>query len=177
MFTAIRTHWQTHHSVCLRLQLALIQDIDGVPIPSVTIQVSYGCLYWLILFPSLVLFLYISSHLFLSLFPSLTSLQVKVKASCVVQSSKLTVSIQPPLAVTQDQFVLEPMGQSISAFLILILYYSAVLMRRIDSFHWLNFTFLSYLEQKWLPGEASLVSLHQSLIKVITTTQAMNLNT
>ncbi|TMS10471.1 Protein PTHB1 [Larimichthys crocea] len=52
---------------------ALIQDIDGVPIPSVTIQ-------------------------------------VKVKASCVVQSSKLTVSIQPPLAVTQDQFVLEPMG-------------------------------------------------------------------
>ncbi|XP_027142676.1 protein PTHB1 isoform X2 [Larimichthys crocea] len=53
--------------------LALIQDIDGVPIPSVTIQ-------------------------------------VKVKASCVVQSSKLTVSIQPPLAVTQDQFVLEPMG-------------------------------------------------------------------
>ncbi|XP_041798162.1 protein PTHB1 isoform X2 [Chelmon rostratus] len=52
---------------------ALIQDINGLPVPSVTIQ-------------------------------------VKVKASCVVQSSKLTVSIQPPLAVTQDQFVLEPMG-------------------------------------------------------------------
>ncbi|XP_035464587.1 protein PTHB1 isoform X2 [Scophthalmus maximus] len=52
---------------------ALIQDVDGLPIPSVTIQ-------------------------------------VKVKASCVVQSSKLTVGVQPPLAVTQDQFVLEPMG-------------------------------------------------------------------
>ncbi|XP_038566439.1 protein PTHB1 isoform X2 [Micropterus salmoides] len=52
---------------------ALIQDIDGLPVSSVTIQ-------------------------------------VKVKACCVVQSSKLTVSIQPPLAVTQDQFVLEPMG-------------------------------------------------------------------
>ncbi|XP_051262536.1 protein PTHB1 isoform X2 [Dicentrarchus labrax] len=52
---------------------ALIQDIDGMPVPSVTVQ-------------------------------------VKVKASCVVHSSKLTVSIQPPLAITQDQFVLEPMG-------------------------------------------------------------------
>uniref|UniRef100_A0A3Q3MHC2 Bardet-Biedl syndrome 9 n=1 Tax=Mastacembelus armatus TaxID=205130 RepID=A0A3Q3MHC2_9TELE len=41
---------------------------------------------------------------------SLLCLQVKVKASCVLQSSKLTVSVQPPLAVTQDQFVLEPMG-------------------------------------------------------------------
>ncbi|XP_026173649.1 protein PTHB1 isoform X2 [Mastacembelus armatus] len=38
------------------------------------------------------------------------AVQVKVKASCVLQSSKLTVSVQPPLAVTQDQFVLEPMG-------------------------------------------------------------------
>ncbi|XP_026225869.1 protein PTHB1 [Anabas testudineus] len=52
---------------------ALIQDIDGLPVPSVTIQ-------------------------------------VKVKASCVVQSSKLTISVQPPLAVSQDQFVLEPIG-------------------------------------------------------------------
>ncbi|XP_022062616.2 protein PTHB1 isoform X2 [Acanthochromis polyacanthus] len=52
---------------------ALIQDIDGLPVPSVTIQVT-------------------------------------VKASCVVQSSKLTIGVQPPLAVTQDQFVLEPMG-------------------------------------------------------------------
>ncbi|XP_044065409.1 protein PTHB1 isoform X1 [Siniperca chuatsi] len=52
---------------------ALIIDIDGLPVPSVTIQ-------------------------------------VKVKASCVVRSSKLTIGIQPPLAVTQDQFVLEPMG-------------------------------------------------------------------
>uniref|UniRef100_A0A7N8WR52 Bardet-Biedl syndrome 9 n=1 Tax=Mastacembelus armatus TaxID=205130 RepID=A0A7N8WR52_9TELE len=47
---------------------------------------------------------------------SLLCLQVKVKASCVLQSSKLTVSVQPPLAVTQDQFVLEPMGQSLTAF-------------------------------------------------------------
>ncbi|XP_076593229.1 protein PTHB1 isoform X1 [Chaetodon auriga] len=52
---------------------ALMQDINGLPVPSVTVQ-------------------------------------VKVKASCVVQSSKLTVGIQPPLSVTQDQFVLEPMG-------------------------------------------------------------------
>lgn len=37
-----------------------------------------------------------------------------MKASCVVQSSKLTVGVQPPLAVTQDQFVLEPMGQSVT---------------------------------------------------------------
>ena len=46
-----------------------------------------------------------------------SSLQVKVKASSVVQASKLTVSIQPPLAVTQDQFVLEPMGECVAAFL------------------------------------------------------------
>ncbi|XP_068585935.1 protein PTHB1 [Cebidichthys violaceus] len=52
---------------------ALIQDMSGLSVPSVTIQ-------------------------------------VKVKARCVVQSSKLTVTIQPPLAVTQDQFALEPMG-------------------------------------------------------------------
>ncbi|XP_068613364.1 protein PTHB1 [Brachionichthys hirsutus] len=52
---------------------ALIPDMDGLPVPSVTIQ-------------------------------------VKVKTSCVLQSSKLTVSIRPPLAVTQDQFVLQPMG-------------------------------------------------------------------
>ncbi|XP_034730323.1 protein PTHB1 isoform X1 [Etheostoma cragini] len=52
---------------------ALIQDIDGLPVPSVTVQ-------------------------------------LKVKARCVVQSSKMTVGIQPPLAVTQGKFVLEPMG-------------------------------------------------------------------
>ncbi|XP_041650448.1 protein PTHB1 [Cheilinus undulatus] len=52
---------------------ALIQDIDGLPIPSVTIKVT-------------------------------------VKSSCVMQSSKLAVKVQPPLAITQDQFVLEPMG-------------------------------------------------------------------
>ncbi|XP_065814165.1 protein PTHB1 isoform X1 [Labrus bergylta] len=53
--------------------LALIQDLDGLPVPSVTVQVT-------------------------------------VKASCVMQSSKLSVGVQPPLAVTQDQFVLQPMG-------------------------------------------------------------------
>ncbi|CAJ1063068.1 protein PTHB1 [Xyrichtys novacula] len=52
---------------------ALIPDLDGLPVPSVTVQLT-------------------------------------VKASCVMQSSKLTVGVQPPLAVTQDQFVLEPMG-------------------------------------------------------------------
>ncbi|XP_023281238.1 protein PTHB1 [Seriola lalandi dorsalis] len=41
--------------------------------------------------------------------PSVT-IQVKVKASCVMQASKMTVGVQPPLAVTQDQFALEPMG-------------------------------------------------------------------
>ncbi|KAM9723086.1 protein PTHB1 [Menidia menidia] len=52
---------------------AVIQDIDGLPVPSVTIQ-------------------------------------VKVKANTAVQSPKLSVCVQPPLAVTQDHFVLEPMG-------------------------------------------------------------------
>uniref|UniRef100_A0A3B4XHH5 Bardet-Biedl syndrome 9 n=1 Tax=Seriola lalandi dorsalis TaxID=1841481 RepID=A0A3B4XHH5_SERLL len=42
----------------------------------------------------------------------------EVKASCVMQASKMTVGVQPPLAVTQDQFALEPMGQSISDFLL-----------------------------------------------------------
>ncbi|XP_011603530.2 protein PTHB1 isoform X2 [Takifugu rubripes] len=51
---------------------ALIPDIDGLLIPSITVQ-------------------------------------VKLKANSVIQTSKLTVSIQPPLAVTQDQFILEPM--------------------------------------------------------------------
>ncbi|XP_029360234.1 protein PTHB1 isoform X1 [Echeneis naucrates] len=41
--------------------------------------------------------------------PSVT-VQVKVKAASVVHSSKLTVGVQPPLAITQDQFVLEPMA-------------------------------------------------------------------
>uniref|UniRef100_A0AAX7TNC4 Bardet-Biedl syndrome 9 n=1 Tax=Astatotilapia calliptera TaxID=8154 RepID=A0AAX7TNC4_ASTCA len=36
--------------------------------------------------------------------------QVKVKASSVVKSSKLSIGVQPPLAVTQEQFVLEAMG-------------------------------------------------------------------
>ncbi|XP_037532484.1 protein PTHB1 [Nematolebias whitei] len=52
---------------------ALIQDIDGLPVPSVTVQ-------------------------------------VKIKASSPLQSSKLSICVQPPLAVTQDQFVLEFMG-------------------------------------------------------------------
>lgn len=45
----------------------------------------------------------------------LLSLQVKVKSSSVIQSPKLTVSVQPPLAVTQEQFVLENMGQCVTA--------------------------------------------------------------
>uniref|UniRef100_A0A3Q2Y0H1 Bardet-Biedl syndrome 9 n=1 Tax=Hippocampus comes TaxID=109280 RepID=A0A3Q2Y0H1_HIPCM len=40
--------------------------------------------------------------------------QVTVKASSALASSKLTVGVQPPLAVTQDQFVFEPL---FSAFL------------------------------------------------------------
>ncbi|KAM4600656.1 protein PTHB1 [Polymixia lowei] len=52
---------------------ALIQDIDGLPVPSVTVK-------------------------------------VKVKACSVLQGSKMTICVPPPLAVTQDQFVLEPMG-------------------------------------------------------------------
>ncbi|XP_047217820.1 protein PTHB1 isoform X2 [Girardinichthys multiradiatus] len=52
---------------------ALIPDIDGLPVPSVTVQ-------------------------------------VKVKASSVLQSAKLSVCVQPPLAVSQDQFGLEQMG-------------------------------------------------------------------
>ncbi|MED6261422.1 hypothetical protein ATANTOWER_005036 [Ataeniobius toweri] len=52
---------------------ALIPDIDGLPVPSVTVQ-------------------------------------VKVKASSVLQSAKLSVCVQPPLAVSQDQFDLEQMG-------------------------------------------------------------------
>lgn len=47
--------------------------------------------------------------------PPFLSLQVKVKSSSVIQSPKLTVSVQPPLAVTQEQFVLENMGQCVTA--------------------------------------------------------------
>lgn len=93
------THGQTASFICLFVQQALIQDIDGTPVPSVTIQVSFLS----------------SRHMSCFLLPFLrllsVSLQVKVKSSCVIQSSKLTVSVQPPLAVTQDQFVLEPMGK------------------------------------------------------------------
>uniref|UniRef100_A0A3Q2NWV1 Bardet-Biedl syndrome 9 n=1 Tax=Fundulus heteroclitus TaxID=8078 RepID=A0A3Q2NWV1_FUNHE len=65
---------------------ALIQDMDGLPVPSVTVQ-------------------------------------VKLKASSVLLSARLSVCVQPPLAVSQDQFVLESMGVgstkevSFSAFL------------------------------------------------------------
>uniref|UniRef100_A0A3Q2NWS0 Bardet-Biedl syndrome 9 n=1 Tax=Fundulus heteroclitus TaxID=8078 RepID=A0A3Q2NWS0_FUNHE len=52
---------------------ALIQDMDGLPVPSVTVQ-------------------------------------VKLKASSVLLSARLSVCVQPPLAVSQDQFVLESMG-------------------------------------------------------------------
>uniref|UniRef100_A0AAQ5ZHW9 Bardet-Biedl syndrome 9 n=1 Tax=Amphiprion ocellaris TaxID=80972 RepID=A0AAQ5ZHW9_AMPOC len=52
----------------------------------------------------LELFIFFLSPLSPRLTLSLFSLQVTVKASCVVQSSKLTIGVQPPLAVTQDQF-------------------------------------------------------------------------
>uniref|UniRef100_A0A1A8JRU2 Bardet-Biedl syndrome 9 n=1 Tax=Nothobranchius kuhntae TaxID=321403 RepID=A0A1A8JRU2_NOTKU len=52
---------------------ALIQDMDGLPVPSVTVQ-------------------------------------VKIKALSALQSFKLSICVQPPLAVTEDQFALEPMG-------------------------------------------------------------------
>ncbi|XP_057195745.1 protein PTHB1 [Triplophysa rosa] len=41
--------------------------------------------------------------------PSIT-VKVKVRSSAVVQSPKMTVCVQPPLAVTQDQFVFDSMG-------------------------------------------------------------------
>nr|XP_046171019.1 protein PTHB1 isoform X3 [Oncorhynchus gorbuscha] len=52
---------------------ALIPDIDGLPVPSVTVK-------------------------------------IKVTSRCALQGPKLTVCVQPPLAVTQDQLVLEPLG-------------------------------------------------------------------
>lgn len=52
---------------------ALIQDIDGLPVPSVTVQ-------------------------------------LKLKSTSVLQSSRMTVVVQPPLAVTQNNFSLEPMS-------------------------------------------------------------------
>ncbi|XP_061145753.1 protein PTHB1 isoform X1 [Syngnathus typhle] len=52
---------------------ALIQDMDDLPVPSVTVKVT-------------------------------------VKASSALTSARLTVAVQTPLAVTQDQFVLEPLG-------------------------------------------------------------------
>ncbi|XP_077383160.1 protein PTHB1-like [Festucalex cinctus] len=60
---------------------ALIQDMDGFPVPSVTVKVT-------------------------------------VKASSPLASSKLTAVVQPPLAVTQDQFVLEPLGVGSSTVVI-----------------------------------------------------------
>ncbi|ROL43071.1 Protein PTHB1 [Anabarilius grahami] len=41
--------------------------------------------------------------------PSVT-VQVKIRSRTAVQSPKMTVCVQPPLAVTQDQFVLDSMG-------------------------------------------------------------------
>nr|XP_061789353.1 protein PTHB1-like [Nerophis lumbriciformis] len=38
------------------------------------------------------------------------NVKVTVKANSVLASSRLIVGVQPPLAVTQDQFVLEPLG-------------------------------------------------------------------
>lgn len=61
------------------------------------------------------------SSLSLTICNTVLSLQVKLKANSVIQTSKLTVSIQPPLAVTQDQFILEPMGQSLHLLFITLL--------------------------------------------------------
>ncbi|XP_062322172.1 protein PTHB1 [Osmerus eperlanus] len=52
---------------------ALIPEINGVPVPSVTVK-------------------------------------IKVKSRCALRGPKVTVCVQPPLAVTQEQFVLEPLG-------------------------------------------------------------------
>ncbi|XP_046907324.1 LOW QUALITY PROTEIN: protein PTHB1, partial [Hypomesus transpacificus] len=52
---------------------ALIPEISGVPVPSVTVK-------------------------------------IKVKSRVALQGPKVTVCVQPPLAVTQEQFVLEPLG-------------------------------------------------------------------
>ncbi|RXN22946.1 PTHB1 isoform X2 [Labeo rohita] len=52
---------------------AVIPEMNGMPVPSVTVK-------------------------------------VKIKSRSAVQSPKMTVCVQPPLAVTQDQFVLESMG-------------------------------------------------------------------
>ncbi|XP_065130363.2 protein PTHB1 isoform X1 [Paramisgurnus dabryanus] len=52
---------------------AVIPEMNGMPIPSVTVK-------------------------------------VKVKSSAAVQSPKMTVCVQPPLAVTQDQFVFNSIG-------------------------------------------------------------------
>lgn len=43
--------------------------------------------------------------------------QVKIKSRSAVQSPKMTVCVQPPLAVTQDQFVLDSMGMAVFPFL------------------------------------------------------------
>ncbi|XP_073781881.1 protein PTHB1 isoform X4 [Danio rerio] len=65
---------------------AIIPEMNGMPVPSVTVK-------------------------------------VKIKSRAVVQNPKMTVCVQPPLAVTQDQFVLDSMGSgselvvSFSAFL------------------------------------------------------------
>ncbi|KAM6967643.1 protein PTHB1 [Aplochiton taeniatus] len=52
---------------------ALIPEIDGLAVPSVTVK-------------------------------------IQVRSRCVLQSPKLTVCVQPPLALTQEHFVLEHMG-------------------------------------------------------------------
>ncbi|XP_034144976.1 protein PTHB1 isoform X2 [Esox lucius] len=52
---------------------AVISDMEGFPVPSVTVK-------------------------------------IKVKSRCSLPGPKLTVCVQPPLAVSQEQFVLEPLG-------------------------------------------------------------------
>ncbi|KTF97006.1 hypothetical protein cypCar_00044934, partial [Cyprinus carpio] len=59
---------------------AVIPEMNGMPVPSVTVK-------------------------------------VKIKSRSAVQSPKMTVCVQPPLAVTQDQFVLDSMGMAVFPFL------------------------------------------------------------
>uniref|UniRef100_A0A8C6PFT8 Bardet-Biedl syndrome 9 n=1 Tax=Nothobranchius furzeri TaxID=105023 RepID=A0A8C6PFT8_NOTFU len=56
--------------------------------------------------------------------------KVKIKALSALQSFKLSICVQPPLAVTEDQFALEPMGQSTSICL-LFFYIFGVFVNRV----------------------------------------------
>src|SRR4029434_1758220 len=44
--------------------------------------------------------------------PYICSSQIKVRSRSVVQNPKMTVCVQPPLAVSQDQFGLDSLGKA-----------------------------------------------------------------